>query len=175
LYADSKKVSLFRNKFKSKNKLLCGISWKSKNEKIGNEKSLDLEELIPKLNLDKFDFVDLQYGDTVEDREKIYKKHKILIKNDQDLDKFNDLDGLLALIDACDVVITVSNATAHMAGSLGKKTFMLAPHVFGLIWHWHKGSKSLWYPSIKILRKSIDNSWEEPIKKLAHDLNSLIS
>ena len=175
LLADPEKVNYFKKKFKSQKKLLCGISWKSKNEKIGNDKSINLEELLPRLNTNKFNFVDLQYGDTNEEREKILLKYQIKIANEDELDKFNDLDSLLALIDACDVVITVSNVTAHLAGALGKKTFMLAPHVFGLIWHWHKGSESLWYPSINIIRKSTDNSWADPIKKLAITLDSLIN
>mgnify|MGYP002141165478 CR=1 FL=1 len=35
-----------------------------------------------------------------------------------ELDKFNDVDGLCALIDCCDLVVTIDNFTAPNGGSL---------------------------------------------------------
>ena len=39
-----------------------------------------------------------------------------------DLDLTRDIDGLAVLISACDLVITVSNTTAYLAGALGLPT-----------------------------------------------------
>ena len=33
----------------------------------------------------------------------------------QDVDVFNDIDGLLSAIDLCDIVLTIDNVTAHLA------------------------------------------------------------
>ena len=35
------------------------------------------------------------------------------------------LDALASLICACDIVVTVSNANAHLAGALGKETYLM--------------------------------------------------
>jgi ADP-heptose:LPS heptosyltransferase len=45
------------------------------------------------------------------------------------LDLRDDLDGLAALVDACDLVITITNATAHISGALGKPTWLLLHQV----------------------------------------------
>ena len=55
------------------------------------------------------------------------EKHSISLNSIKNLDKFNDLNGLLSLIEACDFVVTSSNITAHLAGSIGKKNFLDGP------------------------------------------------
>ena len=43
------------------------------------------------------------------------------------LDLFSDIDGLVALISACDCVISIDNLTPHLAGALGVNTKLLLP------------------------------------------------
>ena len=57
----------------AKTKYICGISWISKNEDIGSNKSISLETLKPILSLKNITFVDLQYNDTTNER-KIFIK-----------------------------------------------------------------------------------------------------
>lgn len=173
LYADKKKCKEFKDKINSKKKLLCGLSWISKNQFIGSDKSIKLEKIIDVLNPKKFEFIDLQYGDNKKEIEDIKKNHNIDVINIDGLDKFNDIDGLLSLIDVCDVVVSVSNITAHLSGALGKKTFMLAPHEYGSMWHWHNGNDTPWYPSVKIFRKKSELSWTEALKELSNEMLSL--
>jgi tetratricopeptide (TPR) repeat protein len=47
-----------------KDKVVCGLSWKSSNKKIGLSKSLDLIDLSPLLLIENVEFVSLQYGST---------------------------------------------------------------------------------------------------------------
>jgi hypothetical protein len=81
--------------------------------------------LLPILKLPNILFVDLQYGDTQKEKDIIEKKHSIKIKTISEIDNFNDIDSLVALVDACDFVISCSNVTAHIAGALGKETYLL--------------------------------------------------
>ena len=53
-----------------------------------------------------------------------------------DVDNMNDLDGLAALIAACDAVLTVSNTTAHLAGAVGTPTWVMAAFGRGRLWYW---------------------------------------
>ena len=48
-----------------------------------------------------------------------------------------DLDGLAALIELCDLVVSTSNVTIHMAGALGKDSWVLpfAANFWWLIEH----------------------------------------
>ena len=58
LIPDKDKSKLLKAKINEKNKFICGISWFSKNEKIGNSKSLSLNQLLPILKLKNIIFVD---------------------------------------------------------------------------------------------------------------------
>jgi hypothetical protein len=53
-----------------------------------------------------------------------------------DVDNINDVDGLAALITACDAVVTV-NTTSHLAGALGVRTWVMAPNQTR-IWYWFR-------------------------------------
>ncbi len=64
--------------------------------------------------------MDLQYGDTAAERAAVERESGMQHRHLADIDNTHDIDGLAALITACDLVVTVSNATAHLAGALGK-------------------------------------------------------
>jgi tetratricopeptide (TPR) repeat protein len=152
-------------------KKICGISWMSKNPEIGCEKSLSLVQLLPILSLKNFTFVDLQYGDNSVEKENIFQQHGINIQTISEIDNFNNIDGLTSLIDACDFVVTTSNVTAHIAGALNKKTYLLLSYNCGKLWYWGENdAHSLWYPSIEIYRNTNSNSWEKPIAELSERL-----
>ena len=79
----------------------------------------------------------------------------------------NDIDGLASLIEACDFVITISNVTAHIAGAINKKTYLLLSSNCGKIWYWgNTESNSLWYPSIDKFKDDETLSWAKPIESL---------
>jgi tetratricopeptide (TPR) repeat protein len=171
LKPNSELTKIIRASLKSNSKLICGIAWKSKNKKIGNEKSLSLESYKPFFEINNIDFIDLQYGDTLDEKEKIKSKYGVSVQSVEAIDKFNDIDGLAALINACDFIITSSNVTAHIAGAIGKKTFLLVPFNQGRIWYWHDSiKKSLWYPSVSIYPQAKDGDWAPPIMEIKKDI-----
>ena len=166
LRADQNKKNQLHNKLSVKKKPICGIAWFSAQKKIGFAKSLSLEQLLPILRLPDITFVDLQYGDTKKEKQSLLDEDGIEIKTIDEIDNFNDIDGLASLIDACDFVVTSSNVTAHLAGALGKKTYLLAPEAHGRICYWHnEESHSIWYPSVRIFnQKNLD--WTQPITNI---------
>jgi len=153
------------------NHKICGISWISKNNEIGEEKSLSLIQLLPILTIPNITFIDLQYGDTSAEKKNIFDLFGIEIKSINEIDNFNDLDGTTSLIHACDFIVTTSNVTAHIAGASNKKTYLLPPHGYGKIWYWGESSKgSLWYPSIEIYRSPNSGLWAQAIESLSKKL-----
>ncbi len=157
--------------FSPKTKYICGISWISKNEDIGSKKSISLETLKPILSLRNITFVDIQYNDTTDEREKFYENNNIKIEKIKSIDNFNDLNGVTSLIDICDIIITVSNTNAHLSGALGKKTYLLLPKGKGRLWYWSsENNKSNWYPSIEIIQQNVVGSWEIAIANLSKTL-----
>jgi Flp pilus assembly protein TadD len=77
-----------------------------------------------------------------------------------------------ALICALDLVITSDTAVAHLAGALGKPTWLLLHHAPD--WRWMtEGNHSPWYPSLKLYRQSAPGDWAPVIAAAAADLAGL--
>jgi tetratricopeptide (TPR) repeat protein len=148
-------------------KPVCGIAWKSANRQFGEEKSIALRDLAPLLGDPGLSFVNLQYGDVAADIADVRAELGIEVHEVPGLDVFNDIDGLLAVIDACDVVLTTSNVTAHLAGALGKRAAVLVPSGSGRIWYWHEGPKSPWYPSLRLFSQADNRDWSDAIRQAA--------
>jgi tetratricopeptide (TPR) repeat protein len=168
LLADTNRSNKLRAKLKNPEKLICGISWISKNADHGEGKSLSLEALHPVLQLSGFDFVNLQYGDTSQERDTFVQQYGVNIHHLDEIDNYNDLDGLAALISACDIVVTVSNTAAHLAAALGKPVIVMLPNNDALFWYWHRDSHTTpWYPSARLFRRSDSGRWEDVIDAVA--------
>ena len=105
--------------------------------------------------------LDLQYGDTAAEREAFAASGGRLARLD-DLDLFNDLEGVLAAIEACDVVVTTSNVTAHLAGAIGRETLLVYLRANAPFHYWVPGEdgRSLWYPSVRIVTAPEIDTWE---------------
>jgi len=152
-------------KYKKNNEKIIGISWKSANKKIGDEKSIPLTKMVPILTRNKI--ISLQYGDVKQEIDQVNSQEKLNIIYDHELDYYNDINSLAALISICDEIITCSNVTAHIAGRLGVKTYLMVPKSYGNIWYWNSISNySRWYPSVKIYRQQKDGDWSYLIEKI---------
>jgi len=142
--------------------VICGIAWRSKNEAVGSDKSLSLLKLAPLFNLKNIKFVNLQYGDVGKEVEDVQMALGATIHINPNLDPTNDIDGLVSQINMCDMVLTTSNVTAHLAGAVGKKGVVLLPYSRGKLWYWHDGQgQSLWYPSLHLISQNKIDDWSE--------------
>ena len=150
---------------------ICGIAWRSQNKQFGIQKSLELEHLLPILKIPNIKFVNLQYGECERELDKIKEEYGIQIHRLPDIDLYQDIESLCSLIDVCDFVITSSNVTVHLAGSIGKKTFLLAPRGEGRLFYWHIDLKqSLWYKSVSVFHQKDIGSWREPASDIYQEI-----
>jgi tetratricopeptide (TPR) repeat protein len=141
-------------------RLKIGLSWRSSNLSIGERKSIDLDGLHSILTMENAVFIDLQYGDTEVEKADFFDKYKKEIFTLPGLDKKQDIDGLLSLIETCDLVLTTSNSTAHLAGALGKETLLMLPFSLGRFWYWQQmDGRSLWYPMVKVFAQRSLGDW----------------
>jgi len=136
---------------KLKGVINCGIAWKSPNSNFQSRvfKSLDLISILENIDIQELIYFNLQYGNIDDDIDLVKENLNLNIKIEDDLDYFNDIESLLGLISKLDLVITTSNVTAHLAGSIGKRTYLLVPEKTGRIWYWHNSEISLWYPNTR--------------------------
>ncbi|NBU26557.1 MAG: hypothetical protein EBS39_13295, partial [Gammaproteobacteria bacterium] len=147
---------------------VCGIAWRSANKKFSEAKSIDLVKLRPLLETPDTVFINLQYGAVDAELEALHERTGLRVHRIEGLDVREDIDGLTALIDACDTVVTASNVTAHLAGAIGKRTAVLVPYSKGRLWYWHEGEeRSLWYPSLRLFCQEGPVDWSRPIEDCA--------
>jgi hypothetical protein len=148
---------------------VCGVAWRSANKTFGAAKSLALRQLAPLFATPGLQFVNLQYGAVDAEIEAVRQELGVTIHRIEDLDLFNDVEGLLALVDACSFVVTSSNVTAHLAGSLGQRTGVLLPHGGqARLWYWHDGAgDSFWYPSLRLFRQDSPSDWQPAVDACA--------
>jgi tetratricopeptide (TPR) repeat protein len=155
--------------------LACGVAWKSGNAKLGAAKSIGLDSFAPLLGLTGVNFVNLQYGDVKEEIQRLKSTLAVDIHQVPGVDVFNDIESLLALIDACDVIVTTSNVTAHLAGSIGKRAAVLVPHSKGKFWYWHENDEySFWYPSLKLFYQDNALTWDKTIEDCSDWIKRLL-
>ena len=137
---------------------LIGLSWRSANPYLGNDKSIDIEDFSALLKAPGLRWINLQYGESEQDIECLKTKHGLEILSDNGIDSMVDLDAFAAQIAALDGVVTISNTTAHMAAALGVPTYLLVPARKKRLWYWFgEGSYSPWYRSMRVLRGQTAN------------------
>lgn len=167
LRADPERTAQLRAELQSRGRLICGLSWGSVNADHGQHKSMRLAELHPLLSVSEAAFVNLQYGDTEAERAALAASHHLHVHQCESVKNLTDIDGLAALISACDVVVTISNSTAHLAAALGKPVLVMLPAGEGLLWYWHRErTDSPWYPSVQLLRQTTAGDWSSVIKSV---------
>ena len=103
--------------------------------------------------------VNLQYGDVEDEIREFKEATGIDIVQCASVDNREDLDGLAALIEVCDLVVSTSNVTIHMAGALAKRHGYLLPHVANFWWLVER-TDSIWYPSLTLYRQPTLNDWD---------------
>jgi len=154
----------------NKEKLKCGLSWRSINSVEGDLKSISLEKLLPILKNENINFFNVQYTDEKNNVDIFNQQNNLNIINLEDLDSFNDLYHLCQYLKSFDLLLTISNTTAHLAGALGIPTILMLPKNIGKLWYWANASdgQSLWYPTIKIFKQNVENDWDSVISEIDH-------
>lgn len=73
-------------------------------------------------------------------------------------DEMTTLADTAALIDLMDLVITVDTSVVHLAGALGRPTWLLLPPRYE--WRWGlEGESNAWYDSVRVLRQKAGQGW----------------
>jgi tetratricopeptide (TPR) repeat protein len=151
-----------------------GVSWRStRTDYWGPSKNMPLADMTSLLRKCGVQFVDLQYGDTEEQRRASEAAGGARLVHFESVDYYRDLEELLAIIEACDLVITTSNVTAHLAGALGKQTWLLFLSDRPPFHYWQPDSatrRSLWYPSVEIVSGPELSHWPSLINHVARRL-----
>lgn len=84
--------------------------------------------------------------------------------------ELEDFTDTAALIEQMDLVITVDTSVAHLAGALGKETWILLPHVPD--WRWLlQREDSPWYDSVRLFRQPARGDWPSVMQQVRNRLH----
>ncbi len=128
-----------------------------------------VESFIPLLDLPNIELFSLQTGPNALDLSKINESGKIIDLNSQ-IQSFNDTKELIS---GLDLVITIDTALAHLAGSMGKNTWILLATCAD--WRWqHENQENPWYPIAHVFRQILPGNWDDPLDDVISELKRLI-
>ena len=155
---------------------VIGLNWQGDQhrEKTNSKgRSLPLESFAPLATCKNISLLSLQKGFGSEQLETCSFKDRFVRCQDQ-INRAWDFLETAAIIANCDLVITNDTSVAHLAGGMGKTTWLLlskAPD-----WRWGiKGDKSFWYPSMRLFRQSERGNWDGVLQRVANALQQQFS
>ena len=83
--------------------------------------------------------------------------------------ELGDFADTAALISALDLVISVDTSVAHLAGALGKPTWVMLPFAPDFRWLLDR-EDSPWYPSMRLFRQSRAGDWDGVLARIGEAL-----
>ncbi|PDT80570.1 hypothetical protein CO676_26580 [Sinorhizobium sp. BJ1] len=126
LVEDAKRAEDFRRRL-PQGRLLVGINWRSSVSTFSrNLHYLNVEELAPIFEIEGVQFVNLQYDECSEELAWVEERFPGKLINFSDLDQFDDIDGVAALMSELDLVIAPATTVAELAGACGVPTWLLS-------------------------------------------------
>lgn len=171
LRADPARTAQWRAQLAAGGGAYCvGISWRGGTAKTRRDlRSMPLRELMPLLAIPRIKFISLERAADDE-----LAEIKAMCGADvlSFAEALEDMDGLAALLQALDGVVTVDNTVAHLAGALGRKAWIMLPH--DADWRWQRvPAASPWYPSVRLCRQPAPGDWATVVEQVRAELASL--
>lgn len=84
----------------------------------------------------------------------------------------NDFDGIAALMNELDLIVTVDTSIAHLAGALARPVFVLLP--FASDWRWRTSrTDSDWYPTATLFRQPAPGAWQVVVAAVREAVRAL--
>jgi tetratricopeptide (TPR) repeat protein len=167
LRADKLLIEKWRAQVGPNNKVpRIGLAWAGRSSHANDSnRSIPLQELIP-ITLANFKWISLQKEVQTKDEAHLAAAPQVVRLGEE----VTDFADTAALIENLDLIITVDTAVAHLAGALGKRVWVLLPHVAD--WRWlRQRADSPWYPSARLFRQSVRGDWGSVIQTVASSLH----
>jgi len=82
------------------------------------------------------------------------------------IDLAPDFPNTAAAIEALDLMVTVDTSIAHLAGALGKPTFLMLPYSACFRWMEDRDDTP-WYPAMRLFRQTKPGEWSDVVSDVA--------
>ena len=148
---------------------LIGISWWSSHTGKDLPSSAEWRSLIENIPAQ---FVSLQYGDVSGEIRKLCGDDPDRLIADPSIDQLKEMDGFASQIAALDLVISISNSGAHLAGALGQRMILVRDDLFRRIWPYLSRSVP-WYSQTTVIGKD-GRPWAEAFREITETANAML-
>ena len=167
LAAKPQKREEWTHRLGRKEKTRVGLVWSgSTSHNNDQNRSITLQQLLPHLP-EHFEYLSLQ-KEVREVDKPVLEVSEIRYYNEE----LKDFSDTAALCELMDLVISVDTSVAHLAGALGKSTWVLLPYAPD--WRWQLDREdSPWYGSMKLYRQDKTLEWSRVLNQIALDLTEL--
>ena len=170
------KILEWKQKLAAEKRPIIGINWQG-NPQIEKttlaDRSLPLSSFAPIIETTRVSLLSLQKGFGSEQLTDCSFLHRF-VGCQGEISQIWDFVETAAIILNCDLIITSDTAVAHLAGGLGKPTWLLLRNVPD--WRWGiAGETSFWYPSMRLFRQRERSNWPEVMQRVATALESFAS
>lgn len=168
LFADPQHVARLRTPpTRDSGKLRIGVVWASTSEaEDARKKSCGLAEMSCLFDIPGAVFFNLQKGEAGTIPGPL---REVLVDAAADL---ADFESTAALVSTLDHVIAIDTAVAHLAGALGKPTWILLTYLPD--WRWMiEGERSPWYPTARLFRQPVAGDWHAVLTSVRDALAGL--
>jgi hypothetical protein len=146
-------------------KLRVGLAWAA--SEWDGTRSIPLTLLRTLLELEGVHFFSLQQGDAAKDAERSRLPIHALSNHT------GRIESAAAAMLQLDVVVCVDNMVAHLAGTLGRPTWLLLKHEAD--WRWMEArSDSPWYPTMRLFRQPSPGDWQSAVDMVARALSEVM-
>ena len=168
LAADAQRSAHWRKALAAGSALNVGIAWRGGTPRSRQfTRSIALPQWLPLLRRQGAVFYALQYGDIARELADLRVQGGVTVMELGDA--VHDLDKLAAIISALDLVVSVDNTIAHLAGALGKPVWTLLPE--SPEWRYpRRGAAMPWYSSMRLFHRGCGEGWEPVIERVTMEL-----
>ncbi|WP_241018990.1 tetratricopeptide repeat protein [Paraburkholderia sp. Tr-20389] len=171
LHADADARAAWRTRLADEKRLKVGLAWTgSLNHGRNRFRRVGLERYVQAFrDIDGVAFYSLQPGATAD----VDTARAAGLPIADFTHEWHSFDDTAAFVSELDLVISVCTSAAHLAGALGRRTWVLLD--VNPYWTWMTGRRdSPWYPTATLYRQPQFGAWQPVMEEVARDLRALV-
>jgi tetratricopeptide (TPR) repeat protein len=162
---EESRLQVWENRLGSHDRLRVGLVWSGNlQHKNDHNRSIPLRMLAQILDIDAT-FVSLQKDVRPDDKVTLLERTEIVDLTDH----LTDFTETAALVSCLDLVITVDTSVAHLAGAMGRPTWILLPYTPDYRWMLDRND-SPWYPTVRLFRQDEKREYRSVLDRVRTEL-----
>ncbi len=166
LTASEERVAKWRARLEGLPAPRIALAWSGSPGHVNDRnRSIALARLAPLFADERMSFIGIQRDLRGEDAQALARLPRLTDVGGE----LADFDDTAAVVALADLVVSVDTSVVHLAGALGRPTWVLVP--FCPDWRWMlERERSPWYPTARLFRQRTPGDWDGVIARVRDEL-----